>query len=129
MNMEKTKVMATTYPLENPIILGSKPLEQVKKYVYLGQQIQLGRDFLTADIERRIHLGWAAFGKLRCVFQSKLPQSLKSKVFTQCLLPIMTYASETWTLTKELVVNMKDLIGAVRETLINVSRDVDGLWS
>ncbi|CAH2088991.1 unnamed protein product [Euphydryas editha] len=82
MKMEKTKVMATTYPLENPIILGSKPLEQVKKYIYLAQQIQLGRDSLTAEIERRIDLGWAAFGKLRCVFQSKLPQSLKSKVFT-----------------------------------------------
>ncbi len=33
---------------------------------------------------------------------SNLPLSLKRKVYNQCILPVLTYGSETWCLTKEL---------------------------
>ncbi len=33
---------------------------------------------------------------------SNLPLSLKRKVYNQCVLPVLTYVSETWRLTKEL---------------------------
>ena len=72
MNMEKTKVMATTDLSQNPISIQGIPLEQVKEYVYLGQVIKLGRDSLKSEIERRIQLGWAAYGKLKGVFKSKM---------------------------------------------------------
>ncbi|CAH2234283.1 jg15013 [Pararge aegeria aegeria] len=49
----------------------------------------------------RIQLGWAAFGKLRKT--SKFPQYLKTKVFEQCVLPVMTYGTETWPLTMGLI--------------------------
>ncbi|KAI8442385.1 hypothetical protein MSG28_005904 [Choristoneura fumiferana] len=45
------------------------------------QTVQIGRSNFEKEITRRIRLGWAAFGKLRSVFSSKLSQCLKSKVF------------------------------------------------
>ncbi|CAF4859751.1 unnamed protein product [Pieris macdunnoughi] len=43
---------------------------------------------------------WAAYSKLKSVFSAvSLPQCLKSKVFEQCVLLMMSYSSETWFLT------------------------------
>ena len=49
------------------------------------------------------------FGKLRRVFSSPIhvSQCLKTKVFNQCVLPVMTYGAETWTLTVGLVHKFK----------------------
>jgi hypothetical protein len=62
-----------------------------------------GKSYARDEVNRRIQLGWAAFGKLRRVFSSSIPQSPKTKVFNQCVLPVMTYGAETWTLTARLV--------------------------
>ncbi|CAH2233806.1 jg22491 [Pararge aegeria aegeria] len=61
---------------------------------------------LEKEVNRRIQLfidGWAAFGKLRDIFSSKIPQCLKTKEAEQCVLPVMTYGSETWSLTMGLI--------------------------
>ena len=47
-------------------------------------------------------MGWSAFGKQSSVMKSNLPISLKRKVYNQCILPVLTYGSETWSLTKVL---------------------------
>ncbi|CAG9111017.1 unnamed protein product [Plutella xylostella] len=86
-----------------PVAVGEATIEVVQEYVYLGQTIRLGRSNFDKEAARRIQLGWAAFGKLRHIFSSAIPQSLKTKVFNQCVpkcvLPVMTYGAETWTLT------------------------------
>ena len=68
--------------------------------MYLGHKLKLGLDNQTAEINRRIGLAWAAFGKLRLIFKSKMNNSLKRKVFDTCVLPVLTYGAETLTLTK-----------------------------
>ncbi len=45
-------------------------------------------------------MGWSAFGKQNLVMNSNLPLSLKRKVYNQCILPVLTYGSETCRLTK-----------------------------
>lgn len=52
-------------------------------------------------------MGWAGYWKLRHIFESVIPQSLKTKVYNQCVLPIMTDGAETWTLTIGLVQKLK----------------------
>ncbi len=54
------------------------------------------------EIRRRIGMGWSAFGKKNLVINSNLPLSLKRNVYNQCVLPLITYGSQTWRLTKEL---------------------------
>ncbi|CAH2268238.1 jg22297 [Pararge aegeria aegeria] len=68
-----------------------------------GSISKLDRNSFEKEIDRRIQLGWGAFGKLRRVFSSPIPQCLKTKVFDQCVLPVMTYGAETWTLTARLI--------------------------
>jgi hypothetical protein len=94
MNLDKTKVMFNEHVLPDLIAICGAVLEVVQKYVYLGQSLQLGRNNFEDEVNRRILdilflLGCAAFGELRRVF---------SKVFNQCVLSVMTYGAETWTL-------------------------------
>ncbi|KAI8438500.1 hypothetical protein MSG28_010984 [Choristoneura fumiferana] len=125
MNMDKTKVMSNVHVVPTPVIVGDSALEVVDDYVYLGQTVQLGRSNFEKEITRRIRLGWAAFGKLRSVFSSKLPQCLKSKVFDQCVLPVMTYGSETWALTMGLMRKLKVTQRAMERAMLGVSLRIE----
>jgi hypothetical protein len=78
MNLDKTKVMFDEHVLPEPIAICGAVLEVIQKYVYLGQTLQLGRNNFEDEVNRGIQLGWAAFGKIRRVFPSSIPQSLKS---------------------------------------------------
>lgn len=42
-----------------------------------------------------LSLSCAAFEKLQYIFSSYIVQRLKTKVFNQCVLPVMTYGTET----------------------------------
>ena len=46
-------------------------------------------------------MAWAAFGKLKDILQGDYPQHMKAQVFNQCVLPTLTYGSETWPITEE----------------------------
>ena len=102
--------------VSGPISVDSIPLEVVQDYAYLGQTIQLGRQNFEREADRTIRLGWAAFGKLRRVLTSAIPQYLKKKV-----LPVMTYGAETWTLTVELVHKIKVAQRGMKRAVLGVS--------
>ncbi|CAG9134349.1 unnamed protein product [Plutella xylostella] len=121
MNLDKTKVMYNAHIKPEPVAVGEATIEVVKEYVYLGQTIRLGRCNFDKEAARRIQLGWAAFGKLRHIFSSAIPQSLKTKVFNQCVLPVMTYGAETWTLTVGLVHRFKVAQRAMERAMLGVS--------
>src|SRR6202012_467856 len=99
MNLSKTKVM-TNIDDDAVIKVGDDVIERVDSYIYLGHKLKLCLDNQTDEEKRRIGLGWAAFGKLRLIFKSKMNNSLKRKVFDSCVLPVLTYGAETLTLTK-----------------------------
>ncbi|CAH2093419.1 unnamed protein product [Euphydryas editha] len=100
--MDKTIIMSNVHVVSPQISVGDSTLEVVDEY-NLGQNVHLGRSNFEREVNRRIQLGWAAFGKLKNVYSSDIPQCLKSKVFDQCMLPVMTYGSETWCLTMGLL--------------------------
>ena len=52
------------------IKVGDEVIERVDNYVLVGHKLKLVLDNQTAEIKRRIGLGWAAFGKLRTVLNS-----------------------------------------------------------
>ncbi|RVE41117.1 hypothetical protein evm_014233 [Chilo suppressalis] len=121
MNMDKTKIMSNAHVAPAPINVGNVTLEVVDHYVYLGHTIQLGNSNFEKEISRRIQLGWAAFGKLRNIFASKIPQCLKTKVFNQCVLPVMTYGSEAWSFTMGLIGRLKVAQRAMERAMLGIS--------
>ncbi|KAL0852521.1 hypothetical protein ABMA27_017001 [Loxostege sticticalis] len=121
MNMDKTKIMSNVRVAPTPLKVGDSALEVVDEYVYLGQTVQLGKSNFEKEVNRRIQLGWAAFGKLRDIFSSKIPQCLKTKVFDQCVLPVMTYGTETWSLTMGIIRKLKVTQRAMERAMLGVS--------
>jgi exonuclease III len=121
MNMDKTKIMSNAHVVPTPLKVGDSTLEIVDSYIYLGQTIQLGRSNFENEVNRRIQLGWAAFGKLRYIFGSPIPQCLKTKVFDQCVLPVMTYGTETWSLTVGLIKKLKVTQRAMERAMLGVT--------
>ena len=99
MNMGKTKVMFNENAVREEIRIMNEPLEIVNEYTYLGQTVSSTPGHET-EIKRRISMGWRAFGKQCDILKSKMPLSLKRKIFNQVILPVLTYGSETWSLTK-----------------------------
>jgi hypothetical protein len=120
MNLSKTKVM-TNIDDDRDIKIGDTVIERVDSYVYLGHKLKLGLDNQTAEIKRRIGLAWAAFGKLRLIFKSKMNNSLKRKVFDTCVLPVLTYGAETLTLTKASEKKLKVAQRAMERSMLGIS--------
>ena len=77
-------------------------LEQVKKFKYLGQWImEDGRCDL--EVKTRIEMARSAFVNLRDVLTSKSVSLNTRKRLVRCyVLSTFLYASESWTLNKEL---------------------------
>jgi hypothetical protein len=73
------------------------------------------------EIDRRIQLGWGAFGKLEDVFKGKIPISLKRQAFEQCVLPTITYAAETWSLTKQIIHRLQVTQRAMERAMLGIS--------
>lgn len=119
-NFNKTKLMTNLVPSKNIEINGTN-IETAEKYVYLGHEISIGRDNQTNELQRRISLGWAAFGKLRNVLKSDMPISLKRKTFNTCILPVITYGAETLTLTKATITKLQVAQRKMERAMIGVS--------
>lgn len=90
--MSKSKVILNRHAESIPFSLGNKTLEEVGQYDYLGQVLSADSNH-EKEIGCRITLGWRAFSKHSDVMNSKLPLSLKIKVYNQCILPVMTYGA------------------------------------
>lgn len=121
MNMSKTKIMTSRETRVPNITVGNSIIEVVSDYVYLGHCLSFGQGSQVKEVARRIQLGWAAFGKLDDVFKSKIPQCLKTKVYNQCVLPILTYGAETWPLTKEITYKIKVAQRAMERAMLGIS--------
>ena len=100
MNKSKTKIMFNKNVVGKMIKVDGEILEEVHDYNYLGQVIHTELSHET-EIRRRISLGWAAFSKYGDVMNSNISVCLKRKIYNQCVLPVLTYGSETWGLTKK----------------------------
>ena len=67
-------------------------------YIF-GQMVTKDHDQIQ-EMKRRIGQGWSAFCKLDNIMRDKnVPMRLKRKAFNECILPVMTYGCETWSLS------------------------------
>lgn len=66
MNMDKTKTISKVHISPTPVLL-----KGLSPQVILGQKFHLRKSNFEKEVNWRIQLGWAIFGKLRSVFSSK----------------------------------------------------------
>ena len=120
-NTSKTQIM-TNLVLAQSIRIGDSDIKETHLYKYLGHEIQIGKNNQTNEIQRRIGLGWAAFGKLRETFKSDIPICLKRKVYEQCVLPVITYGAETLTFTKKSAENLRVAQRAMERAMLGITK-------
>ena len=103
MNIKKTKTMVISRKVETHkvnITLDGQPVEQVERFVYLGQLItENGK--CDEEIKRRIEIARTAYIKMRSVLtNSKLSTSARLRFIKCYVLSTLLYEVETWTIIK-----------------------------
>ncbi|XGW03198.1 hypothetical protein V3C99_014864 [Haemonchus contortus] len=96
-NTSKTKVMRNQFSGDTFVLLKGG----VDECVYLGSQLNMRND-LTGELARRREAGWAAFNSIRSVLEDTRDCKLRADLFNSTVLPALSYAGETWALTKTL---------------------------
>lgn len=105
-NVDKTVTMSNISGPHN-IEIDGELIKTTNEFTYLGHNISFGHSCTTREIKRRIRLSWAAFGKLSDILKGDYPQHSKTHLYNQCILPTLTYGSETWQLTKESITMLR----------------------
>lgn len=120
LNPEKTKIMTNGH--KSCINVGGSQISYVEEYVYLGQLIS-PKDNANREIERRIANGWKRYWSLREVMKDKnLQVNTKRKLFNICNLPVLTYGSQTWPITKNMMNKIATCQRAMERSMLGVKR-------
>ncbi len=91
--------------LEDGIQIDDLKIGKTVEYAYLGQILSCNNK-TDKEIAKRIANGWKVYWAHRQIFKSKMSISTKIRVFQSCIIPVLTYGAQTWTLIKN---NMKRL--------------------
>lgn len=86
------------------ITIRNETIEIVDEFRYLG--CILTRDLsLEREIEDRLAKAATAFNMLRRVvwYRKTISIEAKLRIFRACVIPVLLYASETWSLTRALI--------------------------
>jgi len=95
----KCKVLLQDWSGSSPnLVLAGEPIEVVDKFIYLGSCISAG-GLAGNEISLRIGKARAAFLQLRHLWHRRdVSLSVKGRVYSAAVRPILLYGSETWPL-------------------------------
>ena len=105
-SVPKTKLSVCGYGIneedKKPIAVNGGEIECIDEFPYLGSVV-MSNGRLYAEVDRCIANASRAFGALRKpVFDDEnLSLSTKRKVYNACVLSVLLYGSETWTLLRK----------------------------
>ena len=102
---KKTKLQAMSdlsQPPPYPTVIDGETVELVEKFNYLGSIITT-ECTSEAEINRRTGIAYGAMSDLDTVWRDRhITRRTKLRLYNALVLPILLYASETWTLTDKL---------------------------
>ena len=109
-NEEKTKILSIGDNKSNQhhIKLGSRALEEVESFAYLGSEIGQSSK-IDKEVNMRLKKASTVYQMWRRkVFKNhSLSKTTKLKVFRTCVMPVLLYGAETWAVTQDEVRKMK----------------------
>lgn len=104
MSTAKTKFMSVSGT--NVLNIENQEIKNLEGYVYLGHQIELGKENQKAEITRKVSISWAAFGNICFIRKnSDIPINLKRKVHDMCIILGLTHGLDVITLTIKVQIN------------------------
>lgn len=97
MNTEKPKLM--TNSTEILVSVKGVPIQYCTEYIYLGQTISM-LEHWDKVLWRRIGQSWGKFWSLKIYNSDQChPPQPKFQILQSSVLPVLTYSSQTWSLT------------------------------
>lgn len=99
-SVKKTKLMSTI-PMQ--LSLNGEAIERVEKFTYLGSAFSENTVTASEEIQRRIGMAGANFGRLRQLLftRNDISTATKMRVFNSAITPVLLYGSETWIYSAE----------------------------
>lgn len=118
-NMTKTKIL--TKDLNSEIKIDGKKIETVPEIIYLGQLITFNNR-TENEINRRITLTWKKYWSLKHIFKGPFSDSHKSTIFNSCIVPTLSYGSQSWTITKKIEKRLQTTQNAIERSMLNYQK-------
>ncbi|GBP25135.1 Putative uncharacterized transposon-derived protein F52C9.6 [Eumeta japonica] len=107
---------------KDPVTVEQTQISYVDEYIYLGQLIS-PEDNINKEVEKRIAKGWKKYWGAKEIMKDKnLHISTKSKLFNTCILPVLTYGSETWALTRNIAKKLSTCQHAMERSMVGIKR-------
>ncbi|CAG9839544.1 unnamed protein product [Diabrotica balteata] len=104
-NQNKTKFMATNTNtragnVDTNLIINDQTFEAVNEFVYLGTSVNPNNN-TSEEIKRRIIIANRCYyGLSKYLANKRLSQKTRIRLYRTLIVPVLTYGSEAWTLTK-----------------------------
>jgi hypothetical protein len=129
-NENKTKYMEVTRTVVNGNHLqcGKYKFEHVKELSYLGSQLNQTNS-TNCEIQARIISGNRCYYSCGALMQSRaLNRSLKLKIYTTLIRPVVTYGCETWSLTSRNEQQLRIFEQKILRKIFGLVQDEIGIW-
>lgn len=120
MNASKTKII--TNSSRKPIKIEGKPIEYVNDYVYLGKQVSFEANSNEKEIDRRINIAWKKFWAQKEILKENYSPKMKKVIMDSCILPSLTYASQTWVYTERVKNKIMSCQHAMERSILKLRR-------
>ena len=120
MNLSKTKIMAKG--LKSKISLEGVELEYVEQYLYLGKQVSFSKTNNEDEVNRRITSTWNNYWAHKEILKGNYNLNMKKVIMDTCILPCLTYGSQTWTLTSKIKKKIKTCQRAMERSMLHLRK-------
>ncbi|KAI5718070.1 hypothetical protein M8J77_015738 [Diaphorina citri] len=117
-NESKTKIMTNNTREETK--LNDKIIEYVEDYCYLGQTVSFLKH-QDKEIKIRIGNAWKQYWSLSFILKGDFSMKIKRDVMNMCILPVLTYGTETLALTKEQTRKLKVCQRRMERSILGIS--------
>lgn len=117
MNMLMTKILTNSSSVN--IRVDGETIQHVQEYIYLGQVVSF-QARQEKEITRRTENAWKSYWSMKELFKGDLPMSLKRRLMDMCILPILTYGAQTWSLTNTQKSDLKVCQRAMERSMLGI---------
>jgi len=118
-NFEKTKILSKD--IEHAVHLEGTELEKVGEVIYLGQLISI-RNEKWKEVDRRVGVAWKKYWSLKAIFKGPYGNKQKCQIFNSCVLPALSYGSQTWSLTRKIEKKLNVTQNTFGHSILNIKK-------
>uniref|UniRef100_A0A0K0DBK0 Reverse transcriptase domain-containing protein n=1 Tax=Angiostrongylus cantonensis TaxID=6313 RepID=A0A0K0DBK0_ANGCA len=121
LNLKKTMFMMNGLVSFAPFTLNGTNISEFSSYVYLGREINMMND-LAPEQSKTKRAAWGVFKSIEVVVKRTKNTRLRAHLFISTVLPVVTHASETWSLCKQDERSLSVIERALERTMLGVYR-------